>query len=110
MIVQLHTRQVTEFVFSAVSDRDEFLDQLTLAIQEYSAEEKRAYSDVAAQFIATNFGTFNTTKRVFGIPLRILLKKQANLHPQLVIPYIMKRLLDHITKYRSYQHQFTLLV
>jgi hypothetical protein len=103
-IVQLDSRQVTEFIFSTVTERDEFLDQLALAIHEFAAD-RRGYLEVAAQFLATNYGTMLSTKRIFGIPLKMLLKRQANHHPQLLVPIAVKRLLDCISRLRTLMDQ-----
>eukprot|EP01122_Echinamoeba_exundans_P007945 TRINITY_DN253_c0_g1_i2.p1 TRINITY_DN253_c0_g1~~TRINITY_DN253_c0_g1_i2.p1 ORF type:complete len:1439 (-),score=252.12 TRINITY_DN253_c0_g1_i2:189-4505(-) len=95
-IARIDTREVIEFVCRSRSDKDDWLDRIDEILYKYAMDDKRLiYAENIALFHAQFQSNHLTNRRVFGVPLRYLMKKQGG---EAATPTSISRIMDWVLR------------
>lgn len=95
-VARIDTREVIEFVCRSRTDRDDWLDRIDEILFKYAVDEKRLiYAENLALFHAQYQAAHLSSRRVFGVPLRYLLKKQGG---DATSPIAISRIMDWVLR------------
>lgn len=97
-VIHLDEKKTLEFLFNSQSEKNDWIDAIEQALINYRCDERRLsiIEDIEKyQVISTN--TKKTNKRLFGVPLKYLIKKQSS-EGDNPVPLILHQLLGHLGK------------